>query len=175
MALRANPRFRDIGKRFGGRTQQAAGLIRGLDTDALRTVRGGGEAWIELDGDRHAVTTADLEIIEEAAGDRIVETDSGCTIALDATLDDDLRREGLARELVNRIQRLRRESGFEVSDRIRVTIGGAPPVIDAVGAHRDYIAGETLAVDIEVRSTPDETTDALDVDGHPATIILAHA
>jgi isoleucyl-tRNA synthetase len=175
VALRANPRFRDIGRRFGGRTQQAAGLIRELESVALRTVRSGGEASIELDGERHAITLADLDIIEEAAGDRIVEADGGCTIALDATLDDDLRREGLARELVNRIQRLRRESGFEVSDRIRVTIDGAPPVLDAVAAHRAYIAGETLAVDIEVRSAPGETAAALDVDGHPASIVLAHA
>jgi isoleucyl-tRNA synthetase len=175
VALRANPKFRDIGKRFGGRTQAAASAIRALDAGALRTVKQGGEAVIEVDGENHAVTLADLDVLEEASGDRIVETDAGCAIALDPAIDDALRREGLARELVNRIQRMRRESGFEVSDRIRITIGGAPAITDAARAHSEYIAGETLGVAIDV--VDGDVTDGItvDIDGIAATIALVRA
>jgi isoleucyl-tRNA synthetase len=175
VALRANPKFRDIGKRFGGRTQAAATAIRELDGVALRRVKQGGEATIEVDGEKHAVTLADLDILEEASGDRIVETDAGCAIALDPAIDDALRREGLARELVNRIQRLRRDSGFEVSDRIRITLGGTSAIVDAARAFSDYIAGETLATSIEVVDGDVRNGTAVDVDGHGASIALVRA
>jgi isoleucyl-tRNA synthetase len=175
VALRANPKFRDIGKRFGGKTQVAAAAIKALGAEALRSVKQGGTAQIDVEGEKHDVTLADLDIIEEASGDRIVETDAGCAIALDATIDDALRREGLARELVNRIQRMRRETGFDVSDRIATRIGGSQEIVDAAREHSDYIAGETLTVKMEVADAGAVGTDAIDVDGHAATIELARA
>ena len=69
-------------------------------------------------------------------------------MVLDPVLDDELRREGLAREIVNRVQRLRRDAGLEVTDRIRLRIGGAESVRAAVETHGDFIAGETLAEDL---------------------------
>jgi isoleucyl-tRNA synthetase len=175
VALRANPRFRDIGKRFGGRTQAAAGLIRALSGDALRSVRQGGEATILLDGESFAITLADVDVLEEATGDQIVETEAGCTIALDATLDDALRSEGLARELVNRVQRLRRESGLEVSDRIALVLSGDADIIAAARAHADYIAGETLATSLDVHDAARSEMTAVDVDGHSASLALSKA
>lgn len=175
VALRANPKFRDIGKRFGGRTQAAAGQIRDLDATRLRTIQQGGAAEIDVDGEKHAITLADLDIIEEASGDRIVETDAGCTIALDATIDDTLRREGLARELINRIQRMRRDNGFEVSDRITIALSGSVEIVEAARGHSDYIAGETLATSITIIDEAPAGSTTIDVDGHAATIDLARA
>jgi isoleucyl-tRNA synthetase len=175
VALRANPRFRDIGKRFGARTQEAAGLLRALSAADLRRIQQGGEASITLDGEVHAVTLADVDVLEEATGDQVVETEAGCTIALDPTIDAALRSEGLARELVNRVQRLRRESGLEVSDRIRLVLGAGEALMAAALEHRDYIAGETLATGFEIRDLAAVTGQAVDVDGHPAVLELMRA
>ncbi|MEO5511233.1 MAG: isoleucine--tRNA ligase [Longimicrobiales bacterium] len=175
VALRANPRFRDIGKRFGSRTQAAAVLIRDLPAESLRAIKARGSADIVLDDETHGITLADVDVLEEATGDSIVETESGCTIALDATIDDALRSEGLARELVNRVQRLRRESGFEVSDRIRLTLSGDGEITAAAQAHGDYIAGETLATHFSVEDTPGGGIEPMDVDGHAACIEIAKA
>ncbi len=175
VALRANPRFRDIGKRFGGRTQAAAGLIRELSGEALRSIRQGGGASIDLDGESFPITLADVDVLEEATGDQIVETEAGCTIALDATIDDALRSEGLARELVNRVQRQRRETGLEVSDRIRLALSGDGDVVAAARQHAEYIAGETLATQYEVKDAPDADVPVTDVDGHAATIEISRA
>jgi isoleucyl-tRNA synthetase len=120
----------------------------------------------------------DLEVLEQAAGDLIVEMDEGCTIALDPVITEALRLEGLARELVNRIQRLRKDSGLAVSDRIRLGIFGADNVQRAVAQHGAYIAAETLAVEVESSADPDnDWADAHDVnvDGVEARIAVRRA
>jgi isoleucyl-tRNA synthetase len=150
VSLRAQPNFRQLGKRFGGQTQEAAQQIRALDGEALRAFVRGETVSIEVAGAQQVLEPGDLEVIEEAAGDLVVETDEGCTIALDPTVDNVLRLEGLARELVNRIQRVRKDTGLAVSDRIRLGIFGGADVAAAVEAHRDHIAAETLASALEV-------------------------
>ena len=102
-----------------------------------------------------------------------VSSANGYLVALDTTLDDDLRLEGLARELVNRVQRLRREAGFEVADRIRLGIAGADPLEAAARQHTAYIAGETLAVEVGVGDSALAglpATSAIVIDEHRATI-----
>jgi isoleucyl-tRNA synthetase len=152
--LRAQPNFRVIGKRFGERTQQAARSIRALGTEQLQEFRQGGSLVIEVDGETFPLNTEEFEIVEEARGDLVVESDQGYTVALDRTIDEALRLEGIARELVNRIQRLRRETGLQVSDRIRLGVYGDSDVRHAVAGHKDYIAGETLAVEILTGEEP---------------------
>ncbi len=146
--LRAQPNYRVIGKRFGQRTEQAAQAIRGLGSDQLHEFRNGGTLMIEVDGESFALNADELMVVEEGRGELLVESEAGYTVALDRTIDEPLRREGVARELVSRIQRLRREAGLKVADRIRLGIYGDREVSNAVEAHKDYIAGETLAVEI---------------------------
>jgi isoleucyl-tRNA synthetase len=86
-----------------------------------------------------------VEVQQEARGDLVVEADEGFTVALDPAITEELRQEGLARELVNRIQRIRREAGLRVEDRIRLGIAGEDEVVSAARAFGEYIAGETLA------------------------------
>ena len=93
------------------------------------------------------------------------------SIDLDIRLDDELRREGWAREFVNRIQRARKDRGFEVSDRIRVRYRGDPELSSAIEAHRDYIARETLATDFERGATGAVTVDAV-IDGKGVAFTL---
>jgi isoleucyl-tRNA synthetase len=148
VSLRAQPNFRQLGRRFGGSTQEAAQRIRELDGDRLRAYARGETVTIPVGGTEQPLEAGDLEVVEQAAGDLLVATDEGCTIALDPAIDEPLRLEGLARELVNRIQRVRKDSGFSVSDRIRLRIHGGPDVVAAARQHAEYIAAETLAVEL---------------------------
>ncbi|NJD18315.1 MAG: isoleucine--tRNA ligase, partial [Gemmatimonadetes bacterium] len=101
--LVARPNFRNLGPRFGKRSQAAADAIKALPPEALAAFREGGAAEFELDGVRHALLEGDLEVAQEATGGLVVKAEGRVTVALDPALDDELRAEGLARELVNRI------------------------------------------------------------------------
>jgi len=179
VALSAQPNYRALGPRFGARTAQAAERIRALPAEVLRGFRRGEPVVIELDGERHELSPEEFTVVEEARGDLVVESGGGVTVALDPTVDAELRLEGVARELVNRIQRLRREAGLEVTDRIRLAIGGDGEVVEAARRHEAFIAGETLAT----AYTADPAWEAVgytvmrtvDVDGATARIGLAKA
>ena len=150
VTLSARPAFRALGKRFGKRTPEAASRIRELGPEELEVVRGGGTARIEVGGVAEEVGGDEMEVVEEARGGWVVRSEGRYTVALDPALTDALRREGLARELVNRIQRLRRESGLDITDRIRLGVGGTEAVCEAARVHEAVIARETLAVVVEV-------------------------
>ena len=152
VSLAARPDFRALGRRFRKLTQEAAARIRGLNGEALETVRGGGSVRIEVGGAWHDVGADEMEVVEEAQGDWVVRTEGRCTVGLDPAISDELRLEGLARELVNRIQRLRRDSGLAVTDRIRLGVAGGEAVRAAVQEHGEAIARETLAVAVEAGS-----------------------
>ena len=173
--LVARPNFRNLGPRFGKRTQQAADAIRLLSQQALARYRDGGTAEFELDGATHVLQEGDLEVAQEAVGDLVVKVEGRIMVALDPTLDDELRAEGIARELVNRIQRLRKDAGLEITDRIELALGGPEAVRQAAALHREFIAGETLAVSV---TTGEESGDGyphvrdVDLDGVPARVAL---
>ena len=148
--LTARPAFRALGRRFGRRTPEAASRIRELGPEDLEAVRGGGVARIEVGGTVEEVGADEMEVVEEAQGGWVVRSEGHYTVALDPALTGALRREGLARELVNRIQRLRRESGLDITDRIRLAVGGTEAVCTAAREHEAVIARETLAVEVQV-------------------------
>ena len=150
VTLVARPVFRALGRRFGKLTQEAARKIRRLGAEELRAVRAGGQVRIEVDGEPCHVGGDEMEVVEEARGEWIVRSEGRYTVALDPVLTDELRREGLARELVNRVQRLRRESGLDITDRIRLAVEGTGMVCGAVREHEAVIARETLAVVVRV-------------------------
>ena len=176
VTLRATPRFRELGRRFGGRTQGAAAAIRSLDGHALRALARGEPVSIELDGASHRVSLDDLELHEEARGELVVESGEGATLALDPEVSEELRLEGLARELVNRIQRLRRESGLEVSDRIVLRIGASGELSRAAELHGAYISGETLATEYAVAELDGVSEgEVVEVDGEVTRISLRRA
>ena len=159
VALTARPNFRALGRRFRKLTQEAAARIRGLSGEVLEAVRGGGTVRIEVGGAWHDVGADDMEVVEEAQGDWVVRSEGRCTIGLDPAISDELRLEGLARELVSRIQRLRRDSGLAVSDRIRLGIAGGGVVCAAAREHGEVIAHETLAVAVAVGAQPADDYD----------------
>ncbi len=150
VSFQAHPNFRTLGPRLGPRMKEAAAAIRALPSDRVAAARQGESITVELDGEAVVLSPEDVEIRQEARGDLIVETDEGYTLALDPELDEELRLEGLAREIVSRVQRLRRDAGFEVQDRIALAIAGDDGVRAAAERHRDYIAGEVLARRMEI-------------------------
>ena len=117
----------------------------------------------------------EIELLEEAQGELVVESDAGYTVGLDPAMDESLRLEGIARELVNRIQRLRKESGFAVSDRIRLMLDGAPEVRTAADRFADYIRGETLATELTIGPAEAlwDAVQDVDLDGLAPHIALA--
>jgi isoleucyl-tRNA synthetase len=158
ITLAARPNYKVLGPKFGKRTELAATAIRGLSEAELQAHRAGNPVSIEVAGDISVLGVEDLAVEEGGKDGLVVRSERGYMAALDPNLDDDLRAEGSARELVNRIQRLRKESGLEITDRIRLGVYGPEPIRAAAADHRDFICGETLAVQFEI----DDSTDAQD-------------
>ena len=121
-----------------------------------------GSITLDIDGQQAVVETADVEIISEDIPGWLVANEGNLTVALDITLTDDLRREGVARELVNRIQNVRKSKDFDITDKIVVRINPDDRVNDAVEQFKDYIARQVLAVSIELQ----------DVTGNPDRVEL---
>jgi isoleucyl-tRNA synthetase len=176
VTLRARPNFRALGPQFGARTAEAAEAIRALATDRLQAYRQGAPLAIVVAGEGYELTGTEFDIHEEARGELEVEADDGYVVALDPTLTEELLEEGLARELVNRIQRLRRDEGFEISDRIRLGIFGDERIVGAALAYKEFIAGETLALEFVAAAPPVPTgypvVREVEVDGVPVWIGL---
>ncbi|HET9441510.1 MAG TPA: class I tRNA ligase family protein, partial [Longimicrobiales bacterium] len=173
VAFRAQPNFRVLGKRFGGQTQEAAARIRELPSAELAGFRNGEPLRIEVGGEVFALGAEEIEIREEPLGELIVESDVGFTIALDAHIDEALRLEGIAREVVSRIQRLRRDSGLAVSDRIRLVIAAEGEVATALEQHREYVAHETLAEHVELDAKATGAGHEVELDGARVRIGLS--
>jgi isoleucyl-tRNA synthetase len=175
-ALTARPNFRELGPRFQKSSEQAAQAIRDLSQEALERFKRGESVGIVVDGVESALEPGDLEVVQEAKSGFVVQSEGDHTAALDPELDDDLRQEGVARELVNRIQRLRRDSGLEITDRIRLGVVGAEAVEAAAGRFRDFISGETLATtfligEAEVGSGHGHSRE-VDLDGEQVRVTL---
>jgi isoleucyl-tRNA synthetase len=145
--LRGKPDFRSLGKRFGKRTQEVAAGVKELSAEELRRLEAG-ETVLLPGGDE--VRPEDVIVEREVAGDWIVQSEGAFVAALDPTLTDELRREGLARELVNRVQRMRKEAGLEYTDRIDLWVDGGEAARSAALAHADYLREETLARSLAV-------------------------
>jgi isoleucyl-tRNA synthetase len=176
VTLTGKPNYRALGQRFGKQTNDAANAIRGLDQTALASTLAGESVTIEVEGATHELQDGDVEVIQEAAGDLVVKGEGAYTLALDAELDDELRAEGIARELINRVQRLRRDAELEITDRIVLGFSGAGAIREAAEAHAEFIGGETLAVQTSVGETLTEAAYAhvreVDIDGEPVSIGL---
>jgi len=150
--LSAKPDFGALGPRFGSDTPVVARAIAELDSERVRRLRAGERIELELDGLTADVGPGDATIVEEAAGDLVVQAEDGYVAGLDTAMDEELLAEGQAREVINRVQRLRRDSGFEVSDRIQLAVCGPESLQRALVEHTDYVCGETLAVSLGVGS-----------------------
>ncbi|HEX7336526.1 MAG TPA: isoleucine--tRNA ligase [Gemmatimonadales bacterium] len=166
--LRPRPNFRSLGKRYGKRTPLVAAAAAGLGADQLRGLEQGVSATLEVDGEPATFHPEDVVVEREVATDWLVASEGPLVVALDPHLTPQLRQEGLAREVVNRVQRIRKEAGYVYTDRISLWIDGDGTVLEAVTAHAGFIRGETLAraLDVGARASAPDLEQQVDIDGH---------
>ena len=163
------PNFRALGPRLGSQVNAVKAALATADGSALqRQIEA--EGWIEVGGIR--LEAAEVELRATRHEDFALAEEAGWAVALDLELDDDLRQEGTARELVRALNDLRKETGHEISDRIMVTLSGPAAVVAAVGPHGSWIAGEVLATSLVVGDPgPDAAT--IVIDGHEVLVGLS--
>jgi isoleucyl-tRNA synthetase len=140
------PNYRSLGPRFGKQMPQVAAAIAALDPGRLRE---GGRVGVNFNGQEHEIGPEDVQIVLQPLEGYQVERSGTHAVALNVELDDELRREGLAREVVHAVQAARRNAGLKVEDRISLTLAGDEELLDAAREHEDYVAGETLATSLD--------------------------
>jgi isoleucyl-tRNA synthetase len=161
------PVFPKLGPRFGKRMPAVKAALAAADGDALaQRLEETGSVSIELDGERAELGPEEVEVrLVERAG-MAIQGDRELLVALDAELTPDLIAEGLAREVVHRVQRARKDRDLDYADRIRIRYRAGDELERAIARHRDWIAGETLAVDLRVEGPDTGGLDSGDVEGH---------
>ena len=142
--------FRVMGKKFGRLMKGVAAQMSALDQDQIAAFEKAGSITLNVEGQEALVDVTDVEIISEDIPGWLVSNDGNLTVALEVELTPELKKEGMARELINRIQNIRKDSGLEITDRIRVTLAPNEETDAAVAAFADYIKGQVLADDIVV-------------------------
>jgi isoleucyl-tRNA synthetase len=159
------PNFRKLGQHFGAKMKMLTPIINGMSQDEIKQLEKEGAFEIDLDGDKVSLTLEDVEITSEDIPGWLVASEDGLTVALDVTLTDDLKKEGLSRDLVNRIQNLRKDDGLEVQDKINVKVSATEAIVsEAIADYKSYIQKETQAVALEYVKELNDGTE-LDIDG----------
>ncbi|WP_375437888.1 isoleucine--tRNA ligase [uncultured Hymenobacter sp.] len=144
------PNFKRLGQQYGARLKAVGARIQQMTAEEISTLEKTGQLAVEVDGQPITLAPDDVEIRSEDIPGWLVASDGPLTVALDVTLTDELRHEGVARELVNRLQNLRKDSGLEVQDKIRVTLASGQAGLEAaVQSFGDYIRGEIQAVALD--------------------------
>jgi isoleucyl-tRNA synthetase len=150
----AKPNYRSLGPRFGKKMPQVAAAVEALDAAHVAAVlTEGGEIGIAIDGTDHTLGPDDVTLALQPLEGYEVEAEAGHAVALQLELDDELRREGLAREIVHAVQNARKAAGLEITDRIDLTLAGDPDLIAAAQAHEAYLSGEVLATTVSYDGT----------------------
>jgi isoleucyl-tRNA synthetase len=149
--------FRTMGKKFGKLMKAVAAKVDALSQDEIAAFEQNGTVTFDIDGQQAVVEVADVEIFSEDIPGWLVANEGKLTVALDVTLTDDLKKEGMARELINRIQNLRKDSGLDIVDRINITVEPNENTDASIEAYREYISTQVLANSITVAPVADGT------------------
>lgn len=144
----AKANFKSIGPKFGKKVNKVAGRIKSLNKNEISDLEAGKKIKLDIENETIEISNADVEIIGSEITGWVVESEDGVTVAIDAELTDDLIAEGLAREFVNRIQNMRKDSGYDVTDRIKIKFSGDQELVNAINTFKDYVSNETLAEQI---------------------------
>jgi isoleucyl-tRNA synthetase len=143
------PNYRTLGPRFGKKMPQVAAAVAALDASRVaQTVADGGEVGIAIDGTDHTLGPDDLILALAPLEGYEVEAEAGHAVALQLEIDEELRRAGLAREIVRAVQDARKNAGLEITDRIELRLGGDAELLAVAQEHESYIAGEVLATSV---------------------------
>ena len=159
LVKRIKPNFKTLGKKYGKQMKEIAAAIGAWDQVAISVIERNGSAQLDLASGSVVVELADVEIATEDMPGWLVANEGTLTIALDVTVTEELRQEGIARELVNRIQNIRKSNGYEITDKIVVEIERLDAINDAVVNYAEYIGGQVLANEIGLVDTIAEATE----------------
>ena len=152
--------FKKLGPKFGKQMKAVAAAVAGMSQEAIAELEKNGSYTFQLDGTDALVEAADVEIFSEDIPGWLVANEGKLTVALEVTVTDELKREGIARELVNRIQNIRKSSGFEITDKITIVLSRNSNSDDAVNEYNTYICNQVLATSLVLA---DEVTDGTEL------------
>ncbi|HEX2922332.1 MAG TPA: isoleucine--tRNA ligase [Bacteroidales bacterium] len=144
------PNFKTLGPRYGKLMKEISNAVAEFSGTEIARFEKEGRYTLNINGQEVTLESADVEIISEDIPGWQVANEGKLTVALDITVTDDLRNEGIAREFINRIQNIRKEAGFEVTDKIRLLIEDHDLIREAVNKHSGYIGSQTLATDVRL-------------------------
>ena len=151
--------FKKLGPKFGKQMKAVAASVAEMSQEAIAELEKNGRYTFNLDGAEAVVEAADVEIFSEDIPGWLVANEGRLTVALEVTVTEELRREGVARELVNRIQNIRKSSGFEITDKINITLSKNTQTDDAVNEYKDYICNQVLATSLTLADEVQEGTE----------------
>ena len=156
LVKKIKPNFKTIGPKYGKQMKAIAGMVNQWGQVEIAQVEANNGWTGEVAGENIALDMEDFDIVTDDIPGWLVASEGGLTVALDITLTDELKQEGIARELVNRIQNFRKDSGLEVTDKIKLTIETSSAIAKAVTVNQQYICDEVLAVGIELGNSGDD-------------------
>ena len=174
LVKRIKPDFKKLGPRYGKVMKQLAAAIQGMTQENIQQFEATGSFAFDIDGQQAVVELADVEVISEDIPGWLVANEGRLTVALDITVTEELRLEGLARELVNRIQNIRKSSGFDITDKITIAVLSSEDMDPAIRAYSSYIAGQVLAESIEIADVVSDGTE-LDFEEFKLTVKVEKA
>jgi isoleucyl-tRNA synthetase len=172
---KAKPNFKTLGPKYGKSVQLVAKRVRELTPSEINSLQETGTLALSVNGSDYTVSTEDVEILHENVRGWLVESDGTITVALDTELDEDLIDEGFAREFVNRVQNLRKDSGFEVTDRIKIFYRTSERLAKALKRLAPYVQQETLAIEMQQVSQGGNGKTSFtkeDINGETAEIVV---
>ena len=169
LVKRIKPDFKKLGPKCGKDMKQVAAALQNMEQEAIAQFEKAGEYTFTINEQAIVVSTDDVTIFSEDIPGWSVANDGNITIALDITLTDELISEGIARELVNRIQNLRKSSGLEITDRINLSLSASDSINQAIAEHKAYIASQVLANNLFLTNQLSNATE-VDLDGTPVFI-----
>ncbi|MBE0673152.1 MAG: isoleucine--tRNA ligase [Bacteroidales bacterium] len=176
LVKKIKPDFRALGPRFGKLMKEVAAAVTSMSQADIMKFEQAGTFEISIGGEMVTLERGDVEIISEDIPGWLVANEGKLTVALDITVTDELRAEGIAREFVNRLQNLRKESGFEVTDKITVLIEDHDMIRDAVQKHAGYIGAQTLANEVKiVASVNGSDSKEIEIDDLPVRVVIKKA
>jgi isoleucyl-tRNA synthetase len=148
----AKANFKNIGPKFGNKVKHVAEKIKNFTATEINIIEKGGPVDVDINGENLSIISEDVDILSEQISGWIVESENGVTVAVDTELTPELVSEGVAREFVNRVQNMRKDAGYQVTDKILIAFSGNSDIIVAINSFANYISIETLAEKIENKS-----------------------
>ena len=175
LVKKIKPDFKKLGPRYGKIMKALAAAIQQMSQEDINAFEKAGTFTLKVDGVDAVIDRADVEIISEDIPGWLVANEGRLTVALDITVTEELKKEGLARELVNRIQNIRKSSGFDITDKVIIKIASATEMDGAIQSFREYISNQVLAKSIEITSEPIANATTLDFEDSTLDVLVVKA